>query len=566
VIPGAIVGTPGVVEDQLFPEQPPDITVEPVSGTEQYVDTTETVNGNTRVNIEITKPGVNTDATTTFRDLITITHNDRTDARPVLVDIDQSSQPNQAETKIAIGRDVSANILNDNVEIADLAVGEQFRLGVGNSTTIGLAVDTEGTEVGETISTTFTIKAERTTVSIPPTLVGDTGPPEAEATVDIELTPGVDTTLGEGEVPVSEPVDLTATGSTVTSLSSLVEGQVDNPRENQAVIDGPFNISEDDPAVTSGTVQFTLDRQAVGTPSENLRIVHSPVGNEWTLLETDVTEQQEELILKATPETEPSGTVAVVDDSNVQFRWSGDLPINANTGTSASESVSPLTSESAVDGDRIQIQTGGAMPAASVFISSGNSGIVDRLKTTAGITEQVPDETTPPTVVGFSAENVDFAEPGSKEINVTLTDADGRKSVANTTIDVIDSSKASDSDDDGSDSQGESQAPSEEQTQGQEQQQQEDITAPKEQQPNQEQTQEPDIEVKQQTGVDVDSILTESLPEDESQPTAVIDSPAEEETGDSFTESESDQSGDTTTSTGSELGSDSRLQWQRNRV
>jgi hypothetical protein len=60
-------------------------------------------------------------------------------------------------------------------------VGEQFNLDVGESTTIGLAIDTEGVEVGETISTTFTIKAERGSDPIPPTLINGTADPTAAA-------------------------------------------------------------------------------------------------------------------------------------------------------------------------------------------------------------------------------------------------------------------------------------------------------------------------------------------------------------------------------------------------
>ncbi len=217
-------------------------------------------------------------------------------------------------------------------------------------------------DVGETLTTTITIKTQVGPISrpsdpIPPTLSDATAPPTAEATVDVGVVTGINASLGEGEVLVSEPVDLTATGSTVTSLSSLVEGQAETPVKNQAVIDGPFNLSADDPAVTSsGAVQFTLERQAVETPPEDIRIVHSPAGNEWTFLETDVTVQAGELTLEATPEADRFGTAAVVDDSNVQFRWSGDLPESA-TGSSSSESVSTLTFENAVGGDRIQTQT-----------------------------------------------------------------------------------------------------------------------------------------------------------------------------------------------------------------
>ena len=78
VIPGAIVGTPGVVEDELFPEEAPEITVEPAPGAEQHITTTQTADGNTNVSIEIADPGVNADAITEFEELLVITHTDST--------------------------------------------------------------------------------------------------------------------------------------------------------------------------------------------------------------------------------------------------------------------------------------------------------------------------------------------------------------------------------------------------------------------------------------------------------------------------------------------------------
>ena len=572
VIPGAIVGTPGVVEDQLFPEQPPDITVEPAAGAEQHVNTTQTVDGNTRVNIEIANPGVNTDATTTFRDLITITHNDRTDARPVIVEIDQpqSNQSEQGKADIAIGQDVTAGsgILTDDVAVADVGVGEQFRLGVGKSTTVGLAIDTEGVDAGETVSTTFTIRAERISVSLPPALITGTAAPTAEVTVD----------AGD-EVSVGEFVDLTATGSTVTSLSSLVEGQVDAPSETQVVIDGPFNLSADDSAVTaSGTIRATLDRSAVETPSEDIRIVHSPDGNNWTFLETDVTVtgQGGELILEATPQAERYGTVAVVDDSNVQFVWSGDLPesVAPSPDGGAGETVNTLTSQNGAGGDRIQI--GGAMPTASVFLSTKSSELVDQLKTTAGITttetdtdtEQLQGEATPSGPTGFAVENMNFDERGSKNITVTLVDADGRQSIANTTIDVIDpSTGGTDSEDDDSDSKEESQTPTEEQKQEQQPEQPEQVAPVSQEQGS---DIEVDVETKtgttaatgqeaqtqEQTSVDVTSISEDSLPEGQTQPNAVIATEASVSVAAETGETEN-ANADTDASAGSEIAAES---------
>ncbi|ERG96418.1 hypothetical protein, partial [Haloquadratum walsbyi] len=307
----------------------------------QYVtDTSQTANGNTNVSIDIANPGVNANAITEFRELLVITHTDNTNAGSVSVIVEQQ------DPQLTVGRNLT--FLEADTGVG--AAGSNLTLSPGESETLGIEIDTTDVNVGETLTTTITIKTQVGPISrpsdpIPPTLSDATAPPTAEATVDVGVVTGINASLGEGEVLVSEPVDLTATGSTVTSLSSLVEGQAETPVKNQAVIDGPFNLSADDPAVTSsGAVQFTLERQAVETPPEDIRIVHSPAGNEWTFLETDVTVQAGDLTLEATPEADRFGTAAVVDDSNVQFRWSGDLPESA-TGSSSSESVSTLTFE-----------------------------------------------------------------------------------------------------------------------------------------------------------------------------------------------------------------------------
>jgi hypothetical protein len=101
VIPGAIVGTPGVVEDELFPEEAPEITVEPASGAEQHITTTQTVDGNTNVSIEIANPGVNADAITEFEELLVITHTDNTNAGSATVTVEQQ------DSRLTVGQDLT---------------------------------------------------------------------------------------------------------------------------------------------------------------------------------------------------------------------------------------------------------------------------------------------------------------------------------------------------------------------------------------------------------------------------------------------------------------------------
>jgi hypothetical protein len=210
------------------------------------------------------------------------------------------------------------------------------------------------------------------------------------------------------------------------------------------VIDGPFNISEDDPAVTSsGEIELTLNRTAVETPREDIRVLHSPRGNNWTFLQTNVTAQEEDLVLEATPVSARFGTVAVVDDSNVQFVWSGDLGTVGGPANSVPDanSIGTTPSIATVGG------VGVGVPTASILMSAGNSELINRIETAAGISDQIEAEG--PT--GFTIESMSFDEPGSKEINVTLVDADGRTAVGTTTITVVDSSAGSDGSSDGAD-------------------------------------------------------------------------------------------------------------------
>jgi len=153
VISGAIVGTPGVVEDELFPEEAPEITVEPASGAEQHITTTQTAGENTNVtnvSIEIANPGVNADAITEFEELLVITHTDNTTDGPVTVTVEQQ------DSQLTVGRNLTFLEADDGVG----ATGSNLTLAPGESETLGIEIDTFDADVGDTLTTTITIKTQ----------------------------------------------------------------------------------------------------------------------------------------------------------------------------------------------------------------------------------------------------------------------------------------------------------------------------------------------------------------------------------------------------------------------
>ncbi|WP_182022635.1 PKD domain-containing protein [Haloquadratum walsbyi] len=161
VIPGAIVGTPGVVEDELFPEEAPEITVEPAPGAEQHITTTQTAGENTNVSIEIANPGVNADAITEFEELLVITHTDSTNAGSVTVTVEQQ------DSRLTVGQDLTFREPDSGVG----ATGRNLTLAPGESETLGIEINTLDVDVGDTLTTTITIKTQ-----VPET---DTGSDEA---------------------------------------------------------------------------------------------------------------------------------------------------------------------------------------------------------------------------------------------------------------------------------------------------------------------------------------------------------------------------------------------------
>ena len=150
VVPGAIVGTPGVVEDELFPEEAPEITVEPASGAEQHITKTQTAGENTNVSIEIANPGVNADAITEFEELLVITHTDSTNAGSVTVTVEQQ------DSRLTVGQDLTFREPDSGVG----ATGRNLTLAPGESETLGIEINTLDMDVGDTLATTITIKTQ----------------------------------------------------------------------------------------------------------------------------------------------------------------------------------------------------------------------------------------------------------------------------------------------------------------------------------------------------------------------------------------------------------------------
>ena len=315
VFPGALMGVPAVESDELFPEEPPDVAVEPVEPESQYVDIKKT-DGTNELKIEVDNPGVNADAVTAFDDLIAITHADTTD-QPVTVTVTQ---------------DGDAFTFRD---AAGAPVGDGIQLAPGETQQLGMRVDTDGIPTGTQLTATITITAtfEPTTtpdgVSVAVRSPG--GTPATNVTVRVTpvnelpaaLTtatepPSATATATPSSVETGEPVTLSAATSRVSSLTAAIG---EEPGATPKLLSSqPIRVSGSDTPV--GAVRFTLSAARRGeTPTEAVRIIYSPPDStDWRLLETTVVNESDGQLTIEAPVTN-LGLFAVIDESALTYTW-----------------------------------------------------------------------------------------------------------------------------------------------------------------------------------------------------------------------------------------------------
>lgn len=316
VFPGALMGVPAVESDELFPEEPPDITVEPVEPESQYVDI-ETTDGTNELTIVVDDPGVNADAVTAFDDLIAITHADTTD-QPVTVTVTQASD---------------AFTFRD---AAGAPVGDGMQLAPGETQRLGMSVDTDGIPTGTQLTATITITAtfdpattpEGVSVSVqspagtPATNVTARSTPVRELPATLTTAtepPTVTATATPSSIETGESVTLSAATSRVSSLTAAIG---EEPGATPKLLSSqPVRVSASDTPV--GAVRFTLSGARRGeTPIEAVRIIHSPADStEWRLLKTTVVDESDGQLTVEAPVTN-LGLFAVIDESALTYAWS----------------------------------------------------------------------------------------------------------------------------------------------------------------------------------------------------------------------------------------------------
>jgi|GEM_PF-5110727 len=330
-VPGVLVGVPAAEVDELFPDDPPDVEIQPVDADSPYVTVVTDENGDDGdVHIEIDDPGVNTNAKTTFNGLVELSYSETVD------------QPLTVTTELETETDANVSLY----KTTPTATADTIQLDPGEGTELGLLVDTTSPSVSvdEVLEATITIEAAFDALpdGISDITVGEESHaanataapvanlPDDQVDPDDPPPPSASATVSAESVMSGDSVVLTADGTTVSGLASLT----DSESPSDALVTDPVELRS--ATTDSEPVAFTVDDSqlgATGAAAEDLQVVYSPSGtHDWKILETEVQTRSEETVVSAETAFEPGAIFALVDDPAVTYSWADNETETLSSG------------------------------------------------------------------------------------------------------------------------------------------------------------------------------------------------------------------------------------------
>lgn len=336
VVPGAYLGT--AADDELFGEDEPDVTMSAADGPNgAYVVADE---GDT-LKLDLTDPGVNTDARTVVTRVLTFTN---TDTRTLDVWLSHD------------GGDRITLLDADTAQQIERS-GSALRLDPGEEVTVDVEIDSHDVEADETLLTTVTIKAD---------VVEETTDQGDEETED-------DDGGGGGGGPIEEPEEES-------------EGEPEQEPEEEG--EPEEEETEEGEGEEEGVVEEESETDEPGEVDVEFQTEGEETGDETTddSDEFDVTELTEDDIARIDAESAEEGPKAVISDTAKNEE-------DDETEEDEDAVFEPGGSDTGISGDATVTQVGQTVELSGELSTvSTTDGVTQRGKITRTVDIDVPEE------------------------------------------------------------------------------------------------------------------------------------------------------------------------------